>query len=270
MRATNQERESDDFFLNLAFVCEFILRGAISGVNPALNAADDEESILFSAGVTPNKPAKTADIYTVLTRVVRLIPQITIDERITVSTLLTLRNQELHGDKNAIAEASKENLMPNIYAFIVKVADFAKININELLSESDAIQAKATADALLKDRKRHIQGLISNQKDRFYRLEKHEQDAKREASKPDFISATMNSGHRIKTSKCPACAQSGYLGGSPVGRSAPILKEDGIYQELRIVPNIFECKCCELKIKGLDELMAAGIEHEFRTLDEKM
>ena len=46
-------------------------------------------------------------------------------------------------------------------------------------------------------------------------------------------------------------------------------QRDKPYQEVRIVPEMFECKCCELQIRGLDELMAAGIEHEFRVLNEQ-
>ena len=76
----------------------------------------------------------------------------------------------------------------------------------------------------------------------------------------------MRSGHHVKTERCPSCGHSGLLGGAPIGRSPPILGEDSIYHEIRISPNLFECKCCELKIKGLDELMAAGFDHEFQSV----
>jgi hypothetical protein len=47
------------------------------------------------------------------------------------------------------------------------------------------------------------------------------------------------------------------------------LRDDGIFQEVRVQPELFECKCCELKIVGLDELMAADFPHEFTSIDDK-
>lgn len=58
------------------------------------------------------------------------------------------------------------------------------------------------------------------------------------------------------------------MAGIPIGRSEPILREHGIVQEVRVQPEIFTCNCCELNIKGLDELMAAGFDHEFVTYDD--
>ena len=268
-RATNQERDSDEFLLNVSFFCEFLARGAVCFVNPALNAASDEESILFSAGISPNKPPKTIDINIIYSRLHRIIPEITTEEAKTISALSALRNQELHSDEDAISEASQQEIMPLIYSFIAKVSDFVQEDLDSLLGVADATQARQTAEAILKDRKKRVQDLIKIQKDRFFGLTQKEQETKRAESKPEFVSAVTSAGHHLKTHKCPSCAHDGLLGGSPVGRSAPMLREDGIYQELRIVPDIFECKCCELKIKGLDELMAAGVGHEFKVLDEK-
>ena len=268
MRATNMERDSDEFLLNVSFACEFPARGALCFVNPALNSASDEESVLFSSGVSANRPPKTADIHIAFSRLRRLIPTITTEESETVAALTSLRNRELHGDIASMSTASQKEIMPQIYSYITKVADFAKQDLRSLLSDSDATQARQTANAIHKDRKKRVQDLIKIQKDRFYGLTKEEKEERRSASKPKFVSAVTSAGHHLRTYKCPSCAQEGLLGGTPVGRSAPILREDGIYQELRIVPEMFECKCCELQIRGLDELMAAGVEHEFRTLDE--
>lgn len=269
LRATKVERNSEEFLLNVGFFCEFLMRGAICTRNPVLNAANDEESILFSAGVQPNRPEKTANITTIHSRIRRLIPAITTEEDNAISTLFSLRNQELHGDRNAIAKASQEEVIPGIYSFVTTVADFAKKDLHSLLGKSDAMQVRQVSEAIHKDRKRRIRQLIQIQKDRFYALEDSEQHKRRSANTPTFVSAVMGAGHHLVTRDCPSCKNVGLLGGSPVGHSAPILKDKGIYREVRIVPEVFECKCCELKIKGIDELMAAGFAHEFRTLDEQ-
>ena len=263
------ERDSEEFLLSVSFFCEFLVRGALCHINPVLNAASDEESILFSAGVPPNRPPKSVDIHIAFSRLRRLIPEITAEEGETVSALTSLRNEELHSDAASISTASQKEIMPQIYSYIAKVSDFSAQDLRFLLSDSDATQARKIANAIHKDRKKRVRDLIKIQKDRFYGLTREEQEEKRSASKPKFVSAVTSAGHHLKVYKCLSCAQDGLLGGTRVGRSAPILREDGIYQELRIVPEMFECKCCELQIRGLDELMAAGIEHEFRVLDEQ-
>ncbi|MBD9558455.1 hypothetical protein [Ensifer sp. ENS03] len=267
-RSTNLPRETEEFLLSTSFVCEFAIRGVLCTVNPALNAAADEESILFAAGAAANKPPRTLDVASALARALRLVPAISTAEGETISVLFNIRNRELHSDEDALSAASQYDVMPKFFSFIVKLADFAGQDLMTILTESDAIQARQTADAIAKDRTKRIKDLIKIQKDRFFALDKAAQDERRKNT-PKFIAATTTSGHRLKTYKCPSCAELGLLGGSPVGRSAPILREDGIYEELRIVPDIFECKCCDLKIVGLDELMAAGVAHEFQVLDDK-
>ncbi len=46
------------------------------------------------------------------------------------------------------------------------------------------------------------------------------------------------------------------------------MKGEELVQEVRVTPMQFSCKCCALEIKGLDELMAAGFSHEYRSIDE--
>ncbi|MDG1287906.1 MAG: hypothetical protein P8P30_10170 [Rickettsiales bacterium] len=265
--ATSKERDSEEFLLNLSFFCEFLVRGAICTQNPSLNASNDEESILYSAGIKPNKPPKSVPANVALSRLSRLIPEITTTEYDTLNAFFSIRNTELHSDEDGISTVSQSEIIPHIYSFISKVSNFAELDLSTLLNDSDAKQVKKTAEALLHDRQKRVKDLIKVQKDRFYTLPESEQDSKREASKSQFVSATTTSGHYLRTQKCPACSQEAILGGSPIGYSEPILREDGIFREIRIVPDVLECKCCGLKINGLDELMAAGVDHEFVAID---
>src|SRR5437879_3561428 len=75
-RATALERGSDEFMLKVAFACEFLTRGALTQVNPALNAANDMESILYASGIKPRKPPRTVDMNDALDRLQRLLPEL--------------------------------------------------------------------------------------------------------------------------------------------------------------------------------------------------
>lgn len=268
-RATAMERESQEFLLTVSFFCEFLTRGALVHGSPVLNAAIEEESLLFAAGLQPSRPPRTVDISLGLVRLSKLIPDLADDDLKTVSVLILARNAELHGDADEIHFIPKKEVLPRIYSFAARVADWAGQDVLALMGNDDGAQAKRIADAVTKDRKRRVSDLIRIQKDRFFGLPEVEQRRLKAAGKPTFASAVMKSGHHLRAERCPSCAGDGILGGTPVGRSAPILREDGIVEEVRASPDVFECKCCGLVIRGLDELLAAGFAHEFTSLDDK-
>lgn len=268
-RATAMQRESQEFLLTVSFFCEFVIRGALVHGNPVLNAAVDEESQLFAAGLQPSRPPKTVDISLGLARLARLIPELADEDGKTVSALIIARNAELHGDSDEIHLIPNMEILPRIYSFVIKAADWAGQDVLTLMGADDGTYARRIAEAVLKNRKRRVADLIRIQKDRFFSLDREEQKRLKEAGKPPFVSAVTKTGHHLRAERCPACAGDGILGGTPMGRSAPILREDGIVEEVRTSPDVFECKCCDLAIRGLDELLAAGFAHEFTTVDDK-
>jgi hypothetical protein len=268
-RASSRDRENEDFLLNVSLMIEFISRGALCFVHPALNAAPDQESMLFACGQVPRSSAKTIDLSEVIKRLHRLIPNITEDEISKIRTLIDARNGELHGDHADLSQLRADKIMPSIYSFIVKVANFSNENLSTLLGPSDAELANKTADAMTKDRSKRVSDLIRVCKERFFSLDQEDQKNKRSASTTKIISAVLTSGHHVLyDQKCPACAEKGQLFAAPVGRSGPFLKGDELVQEVRIIPMQYQCKCCGLEIKGLDELMAAGFSHEYRSIDD--
>ena len=268
-RATSHERESEEFLLNVAFMCEFLARAALVRASPSLNAAGDAESILFACGVEPRKPARTVDITEGLDRVVRLVADLTESELSVVKLLIDIRNRELHSDESAMAALAKEITLPAVYAFIVKICAYIGHDPKILMGDEDGAMAIAVQEAAKKDRKRRVADLIRAQKDRFFSQPEEVQKAAREKAKAIGITAAvMKGGQHVWREKCPVCAELGLMGGPPVGRSQPILRNKEIMQEVRVIPTVFECRCCDMHIKGLDELMAAGFLHEHHTLDE--
>lgn len=267
-RGTNKERGSDEHIFAVTMCVELTIRGVLCEFNPALNAAADEESLLFSVGVTPNKPEKSVDLGTAFARLTRLVPEITEQEQGAIRALIDIRNRELHSDEAAFDGMATETVMPSILSFLVRVNDRIGSDLEQLLTPSDAAQARETFDALSKDRSRRVGELIRIQKDRFFGQPEEERKHLFEAHTPSFSSAVMSSGHHVRTLKCPSCGGLGILGGSPVGRSSALLDDDGIFNEIRIIPSVFSCKICNLEIKGLDELIAAKMPYEFISRDD--
>jgi len=266
-RASSVGRDDPTFLLHAAFALEFVVRGCLCVINPALNAASDPESLLFATGVSPLKPARTIALGDALGRLRRHVPTITDEETNALNLLIDARNSELHDDTDSLDIASKDAILPSLYSFLVKVLTNAKIDVEDVLTD-DAAQAKQVALAATKDRKRRVQGLLQGCKDRFYTRAQAEQEELRKQTETTFVSAVMKDGRHLRRHLCPACKSQGLIVGTPIGRSAPILREDSIVREVRVVPSGFECRACELKIVGLDELMAAGFPHEFLTVDD--
>jgi DNA-directed RNA polymerase subunit RPC12/RpoP len=68
--------------------------------------------------------------------------------------------------------------------------------------------------------------------------------------------ATRQEGHRVK---CPACGSPALVQGSPQGAVRTDIAEDMVVQRQMMVPSLFECIACGLKISGLSKLSAAGL-----------
>jgi hypothetical protein len=267
-QSTSCSRDSDQFLTNVAFACEFMIRGALCKKNPALNASLDTESILFSVGVVPRKPPMTVSISEAMKRLHRLIPQMSDDTIAKLDALLSARNRELHGDLSEFSQLSHAEIMPSVYLATVEILKFWEQDIVSALGEDDAKQAEMVAVAASKDRKRRVGDLIRISKERFFSLDASAQVEKRKVGSPGFVSAVLKGGQHVISQKCPSCSCQGLIGAVPVGSSAPILREQKIIQEIRVVPSQFECKVCDLNIRGLDELMASGFCHEYTSIDE--
>jgi hypothetical protein len=267
-QSTRCSRDSDQFLANVAFACEFMIRGALCKKNPALNAALESESLLFAVGVTSRKPPVTISISEAIKRLQRLVPQLSDDTVAKLDALLSARNRELHGDLSEFSQLTHAEIMPSIYLAIVEILKFWQQDIKSALGEDDARQAEAVATAVSKDRKKRVADLVRISKERFFSLDQPNQAEKRKVGNPTFISAVLKGGQHVIAQKCPSCSSQGLIAALPVGSSAPILRGQTIIQEVRVIPSQFECKICELVIKGLDELMSAGFAHEYTSIDE--
>jgi len=266
-RIRQMERDNERYMLEVSFFCEYMIRGVLVRRNPALNAAIDEESLMHAAGVASTKPPRSISMDMAISRVTRFIPDITDSELKTITGLFAARNGELHGDTDELCGLRAEEIMPKILSFMVRMAADAEQDLADIMGTEDATHARDIAVAEQKGRKKRVKELIRIQKDRFFGLDQAEQEKRRTEGKPKFIYAVTTAGRHLKAEKCPACANMAILAGNPIGKSSPFLRQDELLVEVRVQPDHFECKCCELIIRGLDELLAADFPHEFVTRD---
>lgn len=264
-KATSHQRDSFDYYFHFTFFLEHVIRGAIVSRNPALNAARDEESLLYSAGADAKSP-RTIELSKALNFVRRLIPEVSEAETKAIGVLLDFRNTELHDDTTQFDEAVLKQVIPDCQMFVIRLLMFAQASPEDVLGKEDASAFEASRRAKTGDRQRRVRGLIETAKDRFFHLSQEEQLTLKEASTPSFVSAVYKDGRHVRQQKCPSCAGLGLLMGRAYGASAPMLRDDELQVEVRVIPEAFECKACGLSLRGLDEIIAVPLPGEFTSI----
>jgi hypothetical protein len=265
-KATANQRDSLEYFLYFALFTEHVVRATLVHVNPILNAAKDDDSILYGAGVSVTSIPKTVDLTKAVAWIKRLIPNIGEEEFTAIYLLIDFRNAEFHDDKSRFALDILTKIIPQCQSFITRLFDYSNTDAVMVIGEGDAAQFKAITAAKTDDRNRRVKAIIESTKDRFYHLSKEVQDQKRQDGEVKPVSLVMTSGRHLKAYKCPSCSGTGVLMGHPYGRSAPMLIDGDLVEEVRVIPSGFECKICELIVTGLDELLSAQFPHEFTSL----
>lgn len=88
------------------------------------------------------------------------------------------------------------------------------------------------------------------------------EDEKSKLSKQAELLSTRHHGHRVK---CPSCNNIALVQGSSTGAPKMTVDEDGIIEKQTMLPSIFECVACGLKITGYSKLVACGLGNTFQS-----
>ncbi len=198
LRIRQMEHDNERYLLEVSFFCEYMIRGVLVRRNPTLNAAPDEESLMHAAGLASTKAPRSIPMEMAISRVNRLIPDITDLELKTITGLFVARNGELHGDSDEICGLRPEDVMPKILSFMVRMAADAGQNLADIMGTEDAAHARDIAVAEQKGRQKRVKELIRIQKDRFFGLDDTEQKKRREEAKPKFVHAVTASSRHLK------------------------------------------------------------------------
>lgn len=101
---------------------------------------------------------------------------------------------------------------------------------------------------------------IAAHKTTFEERDKKEQDALLRQSEASAKKVVTSGGHRVL---CPACKAKSWVTGEEVSRQETILEGDQIVERSAMLPTMFHCIACGLKLAGHAELHVAGIGGQF-------
>lgn len=261
-RAFSCSRDDDDFPFSATICLEFLGRGLLAQVHPALLADPQSgDNVLYACGYDCLNP-KSVPAKTVFLRVQTILPQFTKGDFGFVMKQMDRRNAELHSGAWPFHDLPNQQWLPRFYRVAAMLVEKQGYSLEDLLGSKEAeiaaIHMKATEQEVVATVKKRI----AAKKLLFDELGDDERKNACEAAARGLAMQRQNA----KAIPCPACSEQCLIMGEIVLTSEGILDEDTIHWENVVLPTSLGCVACGLQLKGLDELHAAGEDEQFKTI----
>lgn len=256
-----QQRDEWQFGFWSSLVLEHLVRAAVANISPALLAdGKDWNNIYYALGHAPTTPkfqprsAKTSDL---LTRLAAILPEFTRELLNFSVEHINRRNEELHSGACPYDSFGTASWQPKFYAACEVLLKAVGMQLKDLLGEEEARAARTQIASLTDAAAKAVKGTISA----YAAVWKEKGSREREALAAQALAwATRHDGHRVV---CPACGSQAFVTGTP--QAPPVTKVEGdlIVERQAMLPALFQCVACELKIAGFSKLQACGLGDTF-------
>jgi len=242
-----------------ALVLEFLARAALATISPVLLASETNwRNAAYAVGLSTTKKGFSpfsASSKDVLLRLSETLPSFTAEHVSFCTTHLDRRNSELHTGELVFSSLGTSQWLPHFYKVSkVLLLSMCK-DLSSLFSDTAAVEGMisalddAAAKAVLQDVSAHKLVWLT-------RLEEERTKAAAQAS----VLADRQIGHRVK---CPSCESTALLQGNPVGPVTTEVDDYEVIQKQKVVPGLFACSACGLRIIGYSKLMACGLADSY-------
>lgn len=258
-----QERSDWQFGFWSALTLEILARASLSNISPVLVAeGKDWNNIFYALGNNPNVQKfqpRTTDISELFRRVENIFPKFT-KEMLDFSIIhINRRNSELHTGALPFDELGSSTWLPKFYSCVEVLLNTLGESLELLFGEDETNAAKTQIQALQDEAAKTVKGEINAHKTVWKAKGKAERE---KLHKQAETLATRHVGHRVS---CPSCQGISLVQGSPCGAPIQNLEDDHVVEKQPILPSIFECTACGLKISGYSKLNACGLGDTYTT-----
>jgi hypothetical protein len=255
------EQPPDDWQFGFwsALSLELLCRAALANISPVLLADNKEWHNLLHAlrlEQTAKKFTPTSiSTKEVIARLSELVPTFTKELAGFCSQHAERRNAELHSGELAFTAIGTASWLPLYYATVQALLVAMGKELKDFVA--DAAGAQAMIDSREDAAAKAVQQDISA----HAKVWSNKNDEEREAALAQATAwATRQTGHRAK---CPSCGSPALVQGTPSGAVATTIADDDVVQRQAVLPSMFECIACGLRISGLSKLVAAGLGDAF-------
>jgi len=264
--------QDPDFPFFCALALEFLCRSALAHVHPALLAdgKDDGVSILFACGVTAKGHPKTIDMKAVIHRLGIVIPEYAAQHARICTTLIQLRNEELHSGALPFEGKKESSWLPQFYGACNCLCRSMKRTLDDLVGRDVAANASALMKAAHDEKKGLVHQRIASHREVFGSKPEPERAALLKASlgfqfpDPDDVRA----GRGRITDDCPACGGKAWRLGVPVSETEPMLVDGMLEVSTTYLSHSFRCRVCGLHLDSAEEVAIAGFEPRFTRVEQ--
>ncbi len=258
-----QERSDWQFGFWSSLTLEILTRASLSNISPALVAdGKDWNNIFYSLGHTPNtskfKPC-SANISELFSRVENIFPKFTKEMKDFSLVHINRRNSELHTGALPFDELGSSAWLPKFYSCVEVLLETLGESLELLLGVEETKAARTQIQALQDNAAEAVKGDIKAHMTVWQAKDNVERE---KLAKQAETLASRHIGHRVA---CPSCNSVSLIQGSPCGAPSQDLEDDIIVEKQPILPSLFECTACRLKISGYSKLNACGLGDTYTT-----
>lgn len=262
-RAFNEDRTSEVFGLWCAMGLELLSRSTVSHFSPCLLAEPDRDQkhLLTALGFNANlSQAKSISTSQVLKLCKDLIPDFN-DEEITLALALAgRRNEEVHSGSAAFVEYKPQQWIGPFYKCCKVLSQAQNKSLLELFGEDEATVAQDIISELDKKVIQNVKTQINAYEKVFNDKPEDEKEALKIFAEQQGEILSHSKHHKVK---CPACSCTATVQGNEYGKEQVENKENEIITRRSVIPTIFSCPACGLKLNGYAQLAAAGVADHY-------
>ncbi|SPZ62523.1 Uncharacterised protein [Serratia quinivorans] len=262
-RAFNEDRSSEVFGLWCAMGLELLSRSTISHFSPCLLAEPDrdQKNLLAALSLNANlSQAKSISTLQVLKLCKDLITDFNEEEMTIALALAGRRNEEVHSGTAAFVEYKPQQWIGPFYKCCKVLSQAQNKNLEELFGEDEATAAQGIIIELDKQVLKTVIIQIKAYEKVFNDKSLDEKEALKIAAEQEGEVLSHKKHHKVK---CPACSCTATVHGNEYGKEQVENKGNEVITRISVIPTVFSCPACGLKLNGYAQLAAAGVADHY-------
>lgn len=262
-RAFNEDRTSDVFGLWCAMGLELLSRSTISHFSPCLLAEPDrdQKNLLAALNLNANlSQAKSISTSQVLKLCKDLITDFNEEEMTIALALAGRRNEEVHSGTAAFVEYKPQQWIGAFYKCCKILSQAQNKNLEELFGEDEATAAQGIITELDKQVLKNVLNQIKAYEKVFNDKTLDEKEELKIIAEQKGETLSHNKHHKVK---CPACSCTATVHGNEYGKEQVENKGNEVITRISVIPTVFSCPACGLKLNGYAQLAAAGVADHY-------
>lgn len=255
--AAHEHSADEEFVIWHLLGFEFLLRAPLAKLHPSLLAAPEGDSILSANGIPTSNEPKSVPSHTVVARLTQIVPDFTKERQQDSTTLLNLRNVELHTGEAAAGSVGNDFWLPKLLRVAEVVCAYLEVDLADVLEEEVVELGRSLVDLEDKKLAHEVAKLIGEAKTFLSKLSAEEISSRIPPKRSNFAWPPEQ---RVT---CPACTHEVPIGVERVRASGERFVDDSFVRDVVYVATEFNCPICTLKLQSTAEVVAAGLPQQF-------